>query len=222
MFFNEIASVFENSRALCFVLSFGIIALLIAVVISCFCKNERLYYALSCIIAGCIGLAVFATKIPKPGREFCWSVLALCAGIGYGSLLLVFYLEQRKEERKKKRAQILRKLQFTLPDKDNTYVRSRLNSVLRTVSKPKEMDSQKPSFELECDNKDELLRLEHVRKLLLRIKEAPLTKAERLETEEMASMFSAYLHKNKWTPSDVRVMNDLFSALLKIAAKYAV
>lgn len=215
--FYDIATVFENSIALCWVLPFGIAALLISVIVSYFCKSERLYYALNVTIGGGVGLAIFVTQMSSEGRQICWSFLALCAGIGYASLLLVFHLDNQREERKKKRAQILRKLQFTLPDKDNTYVRSRLNTALRTQEK-----DEKPSIELDCENKNELLRLEHVRKLLSRIKDAPLNKAERLETEEMAKMFSAYLHKNKWTPSDVRVMNELFSALLKIAAKYAV
>ena len=67
----------------------------------------------------------------------------------------------------------------------------------------------------------ENFRADYAKKLFSKLQEAPLTKAERLEMQEVALLFSAYLKKSRWTVEDVRTMNDMFSSLLKISAKYA-
>ena len=120
--------------------------------------------------------------------------------------------------RKKRRAEILRKVQYTLPEKENTYIRSRLNSQLQSPNAPlcKEEKQEK-----EQGNK-ETFRSEYAGKLLRKVQEAPLTKAERMEMEEVSRLFSAYLKKSRWTVEDVRLMNDMFSYLIKISAKYSV
>ena len=125
--------------------------------------------------------------------------------------------------RKKRRADILRKVQYTLPEKDNTYIRARLNQALNTanipICKAEEANLIKQTFP-KGDKED--IHASYARKMLEKLQEAPLTKVERLEMQEVARLFSALLKKSRWTVEDVRLMNDMFSYLLKISAKYAV
>lgn len=106
-----------------------------------------------------------------------------------------------------------RDLEYALPQKDNEYIRSRLNTVLRA------------SEEVSCERDEgykETVRLSYARKLLARVKQAPLSVAERLETEEIGRAFALYLAKEEWNASDYRTVNGLFSVLLKLSAKYSV
>lgn len=109
---------------------------------------------------------------------------------------------------KKKR----RDLEYALPQKDNEYIRSRLNTVLHT----EELSGG------EEDGYKETVRLSYARKLLARVKQAPLSVAERLETEEISRIFALYLSKSDWKANEYRTVNELFSVLLKLSAKYCV
>lgn len=105
-----------------------------------------------------------------------------------------------------------RKIEYTLPEQDNTYIRSRLNTVLRDPS----------AQGVENNGYKETVRLAYARKLLERVKEAPLSVAERLETEEISRTFALYLSKAEWGAKEYRTVNELFSVLLKLSAKYSV
>ena len=214
-FFEDIIGEFENSRALCIVLPIVCFALLAFAIVSFFCKSKELFFAFCLIVYGGMESAIFALSMTESGAKVCRAFTFMGAGSAYVLLYIAFCLKERKEERKKRRAQILRKMQFTLPDRDNTFVQDRLKTALQPPEK-----KQSPCQAEQTQN--QAMKLEHVRKLLSKLKEAPLTKAERIETEEMSKMFCAYLHKNKWTSEDVRAMNELFSSLLKMASKYAV
>ncbi len=218
-FFREIILAFEESIALCIVLPISLIFLIGGSILGYFLKNKQLFLSVAIAVFGCAKLAIYATSMQASGEEVCLALLLFFIGICYAVVIGLEMLRQKREIRRKNRAQILRKLQFTLPEKENRYVKDRLNTALRTA---KEVDKKEKVGLLEEGEKNEIVRLEHVRKLLVRIKDAPLTKAERMEAEEMSRMFSAYMRKEKWTSGDVRIMNELFAALLKIAAKYAV
>ena len=86
-------------------------------------------------------------------------------------------------------------------------MRARLNTALQTESE---------------ENTNERVDLEHARGLLAKIKEAPLSRAERLEAEEMSRLVAVYRDKESWSTSDLRAVNDAFSRILKLSAKYAV
>lgn len=104
-----------------------------------------------------------------------------------------------------------RAIEYALPDRDNEYIRSRLSTVLHT-------DAAENSGE----NYQETVRLGYARKLLAKVKEAPLSLAERLETEEIGRVFALYLTKSEWKANEYRTVNELFSVLLKLSAKYCV
>jgi hypothetical protein len=119
--------------------------------------------------------------------------------------------------RKKRRAAMLRKVQYALPEKENTYIRARLHTVLKgdgILDKDGNLVKEK--------GVQETFRAEYVKKLLTKLQKAPLTKAERLELHEVSLLFSAYLKKSDWTAQDIRALNDIFSYLLKLSAKYTV
>lgn len=124
-------------------------------------------------------------------------------------ILLIIALIKRGRARKRKRAEEGRRVQYTLPDSRNTYVRSRLNTALQV----KEADAEEV---------EHALRLEYVRDLLYKLKNAPLSPAERLETDEMAGLLAVYAEKKSWSAWDLRVMNDCFARLLKLSAKYTI
>ncbi len=213
---KKLLQVFEESVALFYILPIAAGLLTIITIISYACRRKDVFFALSCLLAGGISLSFFIMELNKNAITLCSSLLLMSFGVNYLSLLTAFAIKRKKEIRKKQRAQILRKIQYTLPEKDNTFVRERLNTTLR-VNK-----TEKEPVPLQETEAREIMNLEHVRKLLSKIKNAPLSQAERLETEEMSRMFALYLKKDKWTPSDVRTLNELFSALLKVAAKYSV
>ena len=138
-----------------------------------------------------------------------WSgvVLAFCAGV---CLTVAVVNEQRRKHREKmERAEIKRRLQYTLPQKDNGYVRERLQNNLKVEGVDMEM-------------RKVAVRMGYARALLGKVKAAPLTIAERLQTEEMGDVFTLYREKERWSAEEQRHFNDVCAALLKLSAKYAV
>lgn len=129
------------------------------------------------------------------------------------SLLFLLCVYMRKKITSKKNAQ--RKLLYTLPDRENTYIRARLNTVLQ--AKTKGIDEL--GFE---SAETTAYSFGYARELLSKVKEAPLTLIERAQAEEIGKLFGLYLHKTAWNAKDIHVLSDAFSALLKLSAKYAV
>lgn len=180
---------------------------LIATVLAYVLNGKGIFGAIAMATGGgtWITLAAIGTEWTK--------ILACCALLavfGGGLYLLLFCLLSVREtvrERRKRRAEIRRRLQYTLPDRDNSYVRARLNTALQ------------PEREEETN---ERVDLDYARGLLARIKEAPLSRAERLETEEISRLVALYIEKKAWSATDLRAVNDAFSRMLKLSAKYAV
>lgn len=214
-FWDWILAFFKSDYVLtvCFFMAFGCIFLFAILAVAC--KNMGVYLAL-CTASFC-GLCLVLMSQEKSLRAggVCALLLGIWASVCYVMATLLLFISAKRKAKKAERARILRQLQYTLPDKDNSYVRARLNTALRTPT------DYVDGVEKERENSP-VLRLEYVRKLLTAVRNAPLSHAERVEAEEMTRLFSAYIAKSKWTPEDVRVINDLFSRLLKLSAKYAV
>ena len=126
-----------------------------------------------------------------------------------GLVCLAIWIKRKVTERKNARAEVERRIVYTLPDRDNSYVRTRLNTTLYVKSGETEVEPAP-------------MKLGYARELLNGIKNAPLTVAERLQAEEMGAMLSVLVHKEEWSLGDVRCANDLCASLLKLSAKYAV
>ncbi len=207
-FSEEFVNLFQN-LAFWILLSSILGAFLLAALLGCF-QGRELFFAVALTTLGLAELALQAFGISKTGASVLRTLEVFLIGLDYTTILIVFKIKAKVSANRKKRAEILKRLQYTLPSKDNPYVKERLQTTLK-----QNVDEKK-------QEPNEIVRLEHVRKLLSKVRNAPLTKAERLETEEMAKTFALYMQKSKWTVEDVRAMNELFSALLKISAKYAV
>lgn len=104
---------------------------------------------------------------------------------------------------------------FTLPDKENSFVRDRLNTSLH-------VEEEVPDgTQREYDMDESKLRLNHVRDMLAKLKAAPLAPGDRLESEEISRLITLYATKNRLTAKEIRDLNDCLSAILKMTAKYA-
>lgn len=106
--------------------------------------------------------------------------------------------------------QAKRTLQFTLPDKENAFIRERLQQALNTT------DAENTQKAQTC------FEFLYAQKLLVKISEKALNTPERLEILEMQKFFSAHLQQPTWNVNDVRAVNDCFSRILKLSAKYEV
>ena len=99
---------------------------------------------------------------------------------------------------------------FTLPDKENSFIRERLQTTLL----------QKEHTEEDFSPLD--LQMEYVRKSIQKLKSAKLSPADRLAVENYSRIITAYMSAEKLSAQELCALNDVFSSLLKLSAKYAV
>jgi hypothetical protein len=201
-----------------YVMGVCLVLLFVAALIGFCCRDRNFYLSFAVMIVG--GALIVFIAAEKPLIFLCAAFSGLCflAATYYALMTCALMIRTQMQRRKKRRAEILRKVQYTLPDKDNTYIRTRLNTALNKANAPV-CEAEKTV--MEKGNKEDF-HTTYAKKLLGKIQEAPLTKAERLEMEEVSRLFSAFMKKSRWTVEDVRLMNDMFAYLLKISAKYAV
>ena len=147
------------------------------------------------------------------------SMVPLALVLSWISLFLVFYAvacsiragfarRKRKRIERIERAELERRLQYALPQRENEYIRARLQTSLRVEGAEESRQAH--------------VRLGYARALLGKVRGAPLTVAERLQTEEMGKTLALYRGKEAWTAEELRGLNDLCAVLLKLSAKYAV
>lgn len=201
-----------ENRELCIAFAVTVLALQIFAVIGILTNSAGVYSAFACIFGGCFGIAVLVLELSPYLAALGLGVFAIVAGLGYLTVFSAVSLRRRSRERRARRAEIARRLQYTLPDRENSYIRARLNTVLQV---PEERDYKR-------SDGGEPARLDYARKLLARVKSEPLSAAERLQAEDIGKTFALYLQKPRWDSADLRVVNDTFACLLKLSAKYAV
>ena len=184
----------------------GLFLLLAA--ISYGCKDTRIYVAFAAVVFG--GLGIF-TPFFGLSKEVVWagvSLLLVFGGSVYLSLFGMISMRERVEKRRKMQAERVKRVEYTLPQRENAYIRARLQDGLR-------VESGEETAQMRA-------RLGYARLLLGKVKCAPLSIAERLQAEEMEKILSLYREKTAWTVEELRGMNDMCAALLKLSAKYAV
>ncbi len=191
-------------------------ALVLAAFVSFALGNASVYTSFAFIFGGGLGIAVASGGVSHRAGFVSLSALLLFGGAVY--LLLFSLLSVRKivRERKKRRMEIRRRLQYTLPDRENRYVRTRLNTTLKMPIT--EMNADMGTAKI---NKN-VIKLGYARQLLNKVREAPLSTAERLQAEEMEKAFSLYFHKDGWTAEELQAVNEICSSILKLSAKYSV
>ena len=187
--------------------------MVVAALVVFFCQDRGVYFALYSVAVGVSYLLLSANNTPLLVKSVCLALEAIFGGSVYFLLQLALAIKKRAVRRaRKKRAQEngLRQIEYTLPQRDNSFIRARLHTALRPDITNEAVDFA-PDF-----------RLEHARKLLYQMKNAPLSPAERLQLEDTEKLFYVYWKKERWTAEDVRLVNEIFSYLLKLSAKYAV
>lgn len=130
-------------------------------------------------------------------------------------VLAVLKIVRKKTAEKRGREAINRTAMFTLPDRENTFVRDKLNTSLRCDTLGREAPAD---YDLEAEK----LKLTYVRSLLTSLKKAPLSMGDRLEVNGVSQKITRYALKNKLTSEETRDLNDGFSLLLKMSAKYSI
>lgn len=218
-------ALYQENAPLVIAVGIAVWLLIAASVTSFFMHGMGMYAACSFIVTGGVTLTALLAECDLRAGAYAMTVLLFAEGIACFVLSLALACSNAREKAKKRRAQCARRVEYTLPDKDNSYVRARLSTTLRvpeneTEYTPTQARGDEPEYAKTANR--EAVRLGYARKLLAQVKAAPLTPAERLETEEISRLFAFYLAKEKWNAAEVRAVNDLFSCLLKISAKYSV
>lgn len=149
--------------------------------------------------------AIIAAAVVGGDRVLASLLLSL-SGMEYVILYLALCVRRMVTERKRRRAEVARRLCYTLPDRENEYVRQRLNTALNA----------------DMGGLEEPINLAYARGLLCKLKGEALTQAERLQIEETERAFAVYLAKEKWSAAELRAVNELCASLLKLSAKYAI
>lgn len=172
--------------------------------------KKKTYFLPSTIATQSVLIFVFFAE-KKPSDEEVSQVLSLLVAI---TALLQFLLlvcidvYAWQTEKKRKSREEGKALLFTLPDKENLFIRERLNTSLS------------PKEEQYFSSSD--LQMEYMRKCIVKLKGAKLSPADRLAVENYSRIITAYMSAEALSAQELRGVNDTFSALLKMSAKYAV
>ncbi len=202
---------------LCVAGIFGVALLSVAVTIACLCKNSGVYAGIALLIVGGMEGVAFAVDTPIRAATFFRAVSWGTVGV-FGLFTTLIIALIRRGERRKRALYLSAKKTECLPERDNTYVRARLHTVLRAEEAGASSHERKS---VPYENRG-TVRLGYARRLLAGVQDAPLSPAERLETETLARSFEEYALCEKWSAEQLRAVNALFARLLKLAAKYAV
>ncbi len=166
-------------------------------------------YALAFGLLGLGGncIVLFVTGGQLQNAVLYFAVLLCLIGIAYVVTLAVISIRAYLLVRKAEREKIARATCYTLPARENAFVRERLNTVLR-----EESDEGEPLT----------LSFAYVRRMLSGLKNVSLPLPETLEVEELNKLFALYIKKETFTITDVNVLNEAFARLLKLSAKHGV
>ena len=126
-----------------------------------------------------------------------------------GLLFAVCKAKEKIKKRRLQREEVRKNLQFTLPERDNEFIRTRLNTVLK--------DKEGKVDLFFCND----FRFSYIKKLICGLKGRSLSPADRLKTEEYAGIIGAYAGKENWSLDEMENLNEILSAVLKLSAKYS-
>ena len=176
-------------------------------------KSTGVYTALSLTLA-CAQILVFLfCQWDDAFLSFTLAVEGVFFGCLYGVLFTYLLVKEKLRQRRKRKEEERRTLQFTLPDKDNAYLRDRLQVALNATQTNTGRRIEKESVGV---------RLRYARRMVAQLKGESLSPIERLDVEEMAGTLAMIEKKEKWSGSEIKMVNEIFSYLLKLSAKYEV
>jgi len=177
----------------------------------------RTFYSLSALSLGGAWVSVLAQNEGLTLREyviFCATFLEIAVGF-YALLSVIAFIKKKREKRRKEREEICRRAVYMLPDRENTFLRERLQTGLR-------VEEEKGGEPIDVNVARQEVKLAYIQKMVLRLKASPLSASDRLETENLARLVNLYAVSNEVSASDLRSLNDCLSKILKLSAKYAV
>lgn len=140
-----------------------------------------------------------------------WTAAAIVAAVSLIVLLSVvkgIYGKIKRRKAVKKMRQ--REREFALPDRENEFVKERLQTRLQGNEEEKKeyrFSECVPSFD-------------YARTLLCRLKAAPLSAAERLSADGISRDITHFAFQEKLTSEEVRKLNERLSEMIKLSAKY--
>ena len=142
-------------------------------------------------------------------------LILLCFCLFFVGLLCFFYARSQRKRRLERFEKRRREFTYTLPDRENAFVRDRLKGELRSAEETKKTNVAVPLKSLD-------LRLDYTRKTISKLKAENLSPADRLEVNRISKTVTFYALKNALDPTETRCLNDCFGRLLKLCAKYFV
>jgi hypothetical protein len=98
-------------------------------------------------------------------------------------------------------------MEVSLPDKENEYIRSRLERG-RAIG--------------EEERENTVVELSYIRELLGKLKATGVSAVDRMSAEELSKQLTVYASKDGLTAKERVALGDCFSAVLVLAAKYGV
>ncbi len=206
LYFQEWYADFPAAIWLLIVLSVGVTA---AAAAGYVLKSAGAYAAMLTIAIGVFAVAVLSGGMRLTMGLICLSLLIVYGGINYLLLFFLLGIRNKIAERKRRRAELARRVQFTLPDRGNSYVRERLQTTLQPPT-PGAEEGTEPLY------------LGYATELLAKLKNAPLSMSERLRIEEMAAYLALCRQMSTWQEQEVKSVNETLAQLLKMAAKYEI
>ncbi len=145
----------------------------------------------------------------------------LKTGFFYGILcvflvdLTVFlgYLRHKKREKVRKinGEKVARQLLFTLPDKENSFLKDKLKTTLR---------GEKEAYYFDLTT--EKIKWEYLQELLRKLSGKQLSLGERVNVEAVENRIRELTNKDRLSDEEVKEMGDGFLSIVKLAGKYAV
>ena len=150
-------------------------------------ENIALLVAL-CVVCSCISVAIVVTSLFIGG---------------------ILRVKSRVEKRRQARRAIERKLKFTLPERENTFIQARVNTALN------------PETQNVVNQPTEPIPLSHALALLADLREKQLSTADGLTCAELSAILSLYKEKSLWTSKDSQDINVALAGILKLTAKYS-
>lgn len=160
-----------------------------------------------------VGGGVYLVSLGRAGADVCLSFLLVIGGGAYLALFFLLRFCDKIRQRKAERERAGRAIQFTLPDKENSFVRARLHTALCVEGQDEKREGR---------GENESLPLRYAQKLIAALRAAALSQADRLAFEETAKLLALYQRKTKWSDEDTRIVNEALASLVKTSAKYSI
>ena len=181
---KEFFSLLEGGRYAAIIIFGAVTGIFVSSIVGGKLKSTGLYAALSLAFV-CVQMLFFLLcKWENTPLYLALVIEGILFGVLYGLLFILITLRNKRAERKARREEEKRRLQFVLPDKENAYLRDRLRTALKIV----EGEGKKGDFS--TDKESVGVRLRYTRRMVAQLKEAALSPIERLDIEEMARTLS--------------------------------